>query len=96
MLHEFVDQFDRLVTDGLERGSPVLESTLGGLLDGLGPVLVGTPIGGAILRDDDSEASWRGLVAYSAATLLGGATLYATAHVMHVRKLNEHGRLALT
>ena len=54
-------------------------------------VLVGTPIGGAILRDDDSETSWRGLVAYSAATLLGGATLYATAHVTHVRKLKASG-----
>lgn len=52
-------------------------------------VLIGTPVAGAVLRNDHSEGSWRGLVVYCAVTLLGGAALVAAAHVLHVRKLRD-------
>ncbi|KAI1849184.1 hypothetical protein JX266_005145 [Neoarthrinium moseri] len=45
-------------------------------------VLIGTPIGGAILGNGN-EASWKGLIAYGGATLLAGDVLLVVSFILH-------------
>ncbi|KAK7752995.1 hypothetical protein SLS62_004944 [Diatrype stigma] len=61
-------------------------------------VLIGTPIAGAVLRGgsgneesggDGGGAAWTNLIAYSGATLLGGAALFTAAQMAHVRRLKR-------
>ncbi|KAI0595540.1 major facilitator superfamily domain-containing protein [Biscogniauxia sp. FL1348] len=49
-------------------------------------VLIGNPIAGAILRNSSDTASWRGLMAFTAATLLVGSALYLPAQMLHLRR----------
>ncbi|KAI1414173.1 MFS general substrate transporter [Hypoxylon sp. FL1857] len=48
-------------------------------------VLVGTPIAGAILKDVNDDGAWKGLIAFSAATLFVGGVGLAGTQVLHVR-----------
>ncbi|KAK8122776.1 hypothetical protein PG984_011446 [Apiospora sp. TS-2023a] len=49
-------------------------------------VLAGTPIAGAILGQGGDDASWKGLIAYSGATLAAGSGLMVAALVLHRRE----------
>ncbi|KAI1393020.1 MFS general substrate transporter [Hypoxylon trugodes] len=48
-------------------------------------VLVGTPIAGAILRDVDDDARWKGLIAFSGATLVVGGLGYVVTEWLNLR-----------
>ncbi|KAI0837032.1 MFS general substrate transporter [Hypoxylon sp. FL0890] len=48
-------------------------------------VLVGTPIAGAILKDVNDDGAWKGLIAFSAVTLLVGGVGFAGTQGLHLR-----------
>lgn len=52
-------------------------------------VLVGTPIAGAILRDAEDDARWRGLIAFSGATLFAGGLGFVATQWLHVREMKR-------
>ncbi|KAI1372333.1 MFS general substrate transporter [Hypoxylon crocopeplum] len=52
-------------------------------------ILVGTPIAGAILKDVEDDAAWKGLIAFSAATLLIGGVGYSVTQILHLRDLRK-------
>ncbi|KAI2627893.1 MFS general substrate transporter [Hypomontagnella submonticulosa] len=52
-------------------------------------VLVGTPIAGAILKDPEDDGAWRGLIAFSAATMLVGGLGFVSTEVLHLRWLRR-------
>ncbi|KAI5924012.1 major facilitator superfamily domain-containing protein [Camillea tinctor] len=49
-------------------------------------VLIGNPIAGAILRNSSEAASWRGLMAFVAATLFVGFILLLLSQIFHLRR----------
>ncbi|KAI0121071.1 major facilitator superfamily domain-containing protein [Xylariales sp. AK1849] len=53
-------------------------------------VLVGTPIGGAILAKG-GESAWKGIIAYSGATLLAGAGLFLASLISHRKRAQKAG-----
>ncbi|KAI8964632.1 MFS general substrate transporter [Daldinia sp. FL1419] len=52
-------------------------------------VLVGTPIGGAILKDVNDDGAWKSLIAYCAATLFTGGLGFVTTQVLHLRRVRN-------
>ncbi|KAI1764724.1 MFS general substrate transporter [Hypoxylon sp. FL1150] len=54
-------------------------------------VLVGTPIAGAILKGADEDGLWRGLIAFSGATLTAGGLGVVVTQLLHVRQMRKTG-----
>ncbi|KAI1400226.1 MFS general substrate transporter [Hypoxylon fuscum] len=52
-------------------------------------ILVGTPIAGAILRDGNDDTLWKGLIAFSAATLAVGGLGFAGTGWLHRREVRR-------
>ncbi|KAI0380341.1 MFS general substrate transporter [Hypomontagnella monticulosa] len=52
-------------------------------------VLVGTPIAGAILTDPEDDGKWRGLIAFSAATMFVGGLGFVGTQILHLRRLRR-------
>ncbi|OTA94970.1 hypothetical protein M434DRAFT_394186 [Hypoxylon sp. CO27-5] len=48
-------------------------------------VLVGTPIAGAILKDVNDDEAWKGLIAFSAATMFVGGVGFVGTQCLHMR-----------